>query len=138
MPPDRHLGRESDWEVGAESDNLLTCLVCRIRIKLILKMEGGHFIFRGADGRRPRLSPSRPQGVSSMLHHKVAEDCRSRSSKENREQEDAEAAIGLLSMRRIDRPPQAKKIWGCAVSLSRCGSLSLGPRPCHVPRARPT
>ena len=40
---------------------------------------------------------------------KIALKKQQRESKE----EDAEAAIApLLSMRRIDRPPQAKKIWG--------------------------
>ncbi|EOD42119.1 hypothetical protein EMIHUDRAFT_194843 [Emiliania huxleyi CCMP1516] len=50
---------------------------------------------------------------------------RSRSSNENRkwEEEDAEAAIAE-SMRRIDRPPQAKKIWGLRrISLYACFDL---------------
>ena len=54
---------------------------------------------------------------------------RSRSSNENRKRRMLRRR--LLSMRRIDRPPQAKKIWGCAVSLyvDHGGSLLAPGRP---------
>ena len=48
---------------------------------------------------------------------------RSRMKEQQRKSEEEDAEAAMLSMKRIDRPPQAKKIWGLRRIVDHGGSL---------------